>query len=551
MSLMLLSILLSLGFAQAQPNQPKVGVDIPLRWESGESLRFPLQLEAGNRVEGGVWQQSINVTMSILDDKDIPMETFDYFHRDVDPIRWEAPLSGNYTLEIRPKEKGRAGRAVLRLGLLGPLGKNRDVIAQQYLNNYLDGIQGIQTAVIQKGELLLAEARGAANLEYGIPMTLDTPCRADVLLRQMTEVGILRLLDAGMLTLDTPIEEVLHDFPAQSPPLLIRHLLRKESGLSHPHILWELATGDSRYCPKETQQYALYREGMSNVFEPGTDEDWSDISGLLCRRILDQKSRQGLSNWFETSLFEALSMNDTSFVYANAEVLGRAKTYRWSTSGNLLPAREVKAEPTMFTTMNDWIRWQAYLTHSEEGRPSFWSRLREIESMGSRTGLRGQSGFLYEEQNEVWCLELTNSTTDLYPQWASEVLMPLFSTEVGWPMKHPGTTMGRGGRGGRGKSLYQASRQLRQQWSGQYREVNLGTIYHMEDLGGSLELRTPSGSLGPVEFGSAEMAYVKFLDITLREPVLDSLGQVQSFLVRHRGIGDLAFERITKPDESF
>jgi len=548
---MLLSLVFCLFAAQTGSTELVVGEDIPLVMERGSSNYYSFSLNQGERIEGGIWQQSVDVSMSILDGSGETLEEFDYHSKNVDPIRWEAPASGDFLLEVRASNRDSVGRAILRIAQLGAVAKTRNGAAKQYLEGYFDHLQGTQVAVVEKGDVLFLAAGGLANLEYEIPMTLETPCRADIVLRQMTDVGILRMIDAGKVGLNTPLHQALPGFPQQNPPILVRHLLRKETGLSDPLRLWRVTTGETELWPTEDQQFAMFRKGTPPLSAPGEGKDSHDASGLLARQLIAAQSGGEFVRWVERGILKPLEMTHSTLAPANTEVLRRAKIYGSTREGELQRAWLVEGTPTLFTTMDDWILWLAYFDRREEGTPSYWQRLQAIGSPVESLSFREQAGFLYDEESETWFLELRNAIYLLYPYWAIEILKPIFLEEAGWAMEHPGTTMGLGGRGGRGRRGEIVSAEDRAKWLGHYQAIGLEAVYHIRSHGGPIELWTASGQHGPLNIYKPTGALVKFLNVRLVNPEFDSGGPISSFEVAGYGIGNLKFERIPPKDDAF
>ena len=81
------------------------------------------------------------------------------------------------------------------------------------------------------GKPLFAKAYGFANQQRSLRNDIDTRFHVASMSMQFTAAAILRLVDGGKLTLDTPIAEVIADYP-NGRNITIRHLLTQTSGIA-------------------------------------------------------------------------------------------------------------------------------------------------------------------------------------------------------------------------------------------------------------------------------------------------------------------------------
>lgn len=493
---------------ELEPTTLQAQQDLRFHLDRFDELEFLIPLQAGDRVEGGVWQRSVDVSLSVVSPAGQTVDEFDYFHRNVDPFRWRAETTGTYLLKIRPTQSGAHGFFDIRLGLAGKESDTKLGQVQQYLNGYFDQLQGTQIAIIINGELVFSEARGTANLEYEAPMTLDTPCRADILLRHFTHVGILRMVDANLLTLDTPVKDLLQGIPDADPPILVRHLMQKKSGLPDTLRLWRTLTGDWDGWPSAAQQLALL-DSTQNVLHPaGTESDRGDVSELLLQEIIDRASRNDFPTWVGNALIKKVGMSSTQVLPADTEVLRRAKIYGDDNLGNPERAWLVEGQLTAFTTMEDWILWIGYLQESIDGEPSYWDRLQEFEII-DQFSHRHQAGFLYNETSDTWILELRNAIYLIYPEWAMEGIDSILHSQNGWVLNHPGDTMGLGTYGGRSHKHVELTKEEYSKWQGRYLGTDIDSAYFIVDQGGTLYLQTPSANSIPIILTSPTKGVVR------------------------------------------
>jgi hypothetical protein len=116
---------------------------------AGDSEVYVLDLEAGDREEGAVWQQSVDVEIDVIGPDDNFIDTFDFFSLNVDPFRFHALTDGEYQVRVHAVDDD-SGLYQIRIHLSGPEAADRVGKAQQFLNRYFHTLQGTQVAVIQQ-----------------------------------------------------------------------------------------------------------------------------------------------------------------------------------------------------------------------------------------------------------------------------------------------------------------------------------------------------------------------------------------------------------------
>jgi CubicO group peptidase (beta-lactamase class C family) len=100
------------------------------------------------------------------------------------------------------------------------------------------GVPGLSVAVVDRGQLVWAQAWGVVQVGQPAPLTPDTPMQAASISKAVAAVGALRLVDEGRLGLDVDLNTVLRAWQippgAQSPdkPVTLRRVLSHSAGFT-------------------------------------------------------------------------------------------------------------------------------------------------------------------------------------------------------------------------------------------------------------------------------------------------------------------------------
>ncbi len=200
----------------------------------------------------------------------------------------------------------------------------------------------------------------AKNTAKASRMSADTIFRIASMVKLLTSVAALQLVERGALMLDEPASnvdpelgsvQVLTGFdpkgipqlrPAQKP-ITLRNLLTHTSGYSYP--LWDPLV--ARYLKVARDNPALPR--MPLMFEPGSR--WAYGGGLdRVGRMVEIAGGQSLDRYFSDHITGPLGMIDTAFSLNEEQRARQAVLYVRDANGELLPRPPEKpAAPKVFS----------------------------------------------------------------------------------------------------------------------------------------------------------------------------------------------------------
>ena len=221
-------------------------------------------------------------------------------------------------------------------------------------------IPGVVAMAANEASVIYQGAFGFRSMATSIPMSADTVFRIASMVKLLTAVAALQLVEHGKLKLDEPAgnidptlaePKVLTGFdakgvpqlrPAQKP-LTLRNLLTHTSGFSYP--LWDANVG--RYLKVARGNSGLPR--MPLMFEPGTR--WAYGGGIdRVGRMVEIAAGQNLDRYFRDNITGPLGMNDTGFAITEAQHARQASLHTRGADGKLVTQRLEKPKvPTNFS----------------------------------------------------------------------------------------------------------------------------------------------------------------------------------------------------------
>ncbi|MFI6284675.1 serine hydrolase domain-containing protein [Streptomyces sp. NPDC051018] len=157
------------------------------------------------------------------------------------------------------------------------------------------GCPSVSVAVAERGEIVLAEAYGLADLATGRPATPGTAYALASVTKPFTATAVCVAADEGLLDLDAPVP-----VPGESrwSGPTVRELLRHRGGFG-AHYDFHDGGGER---PVDTGRYAvLFRE-------PGSGFEYANLGYRVLGHVLEESSGQGLGEFIRHRVCEPLGL---------------------------------------------------------------------------------------------------------------------------------------------------------------------------------------------------------------------------------------------------
>jgi CubicO group peptidase (beta-lactamase class C family) len=231
-------------------------------------------------------------------------------------------------------------------------------------------VPGVVALAATDSGMLYEGVFGRRRLGEAATMTRDTVFGVASMVKLITSVAALQLVEQNKLSLDAPVPDlepaigapqVLDGFDVKGAPqlrpakrpLTLRHLLTHTSGFAYR--LWDAkavryAAAIDRLPP--AQRKAAPRTPL--MFEPG--EHWQYGTSIdWVGRIVETVSGDPLDVYFRKAIFDPLGMKDTAFVLSPPQYARQASVHRRGPNGALTAeplepmAKSRPSAPRMFS----------------------------------------------------------------------------------------------------------------------------------------------------------------------------------------------------------
>lgn len=248
-----------------------------------------------------------------------------------------------------------------------PLPARASIDAQVAAAMLATGARSVAVAVIDHGRVLWVKPYGVRNKD-GAPLTDTSIMYGASLTKAVFGYLVLRLVDAGKLDLDTPIEQYLpRPLSAYTSPDMVTKygdfsLVAADSRRHRltPRILLNHAAGLVNITPDEPDGKLRFH------FDPGTRYAYSGMGLLLLQLVIEQGIGLDVATELQRRVFDPLGMKDTALTWRE-DFQGRAAS-GWSLDGDAPGhARQsrVRVAGSMDTTIADMARFAAAMVRGD------------------------------------------------------------------------------------------------------------------------------------------------------------------------------------------
>lgn len=174
----------------------------------------------------------------------------------------------------------------------------------------------IGNVIISQNNIIIYEKSfGYADIENQKKNTKNSIFSIGSVTKPLTAVGIMKLVEAGKLSLETPIITYFPNFiPDLSKDITIRHLLNHSSGMQAN--IGRIDDEGNGLMPDEN---AITLEGLLEKFkdsklkfEPGNGYEYNNLGYTLLAYIIEKVSEKSYADYMAEAVFKLANMNNTA-----------------------------------------------------------------------------------------------------------------------------------------------------------------------------------------------------------------------------------------------
>src|SRR5579859_1782786 len=148
------------------------------------------------------------------------------------------------------------------------------------------GFPSLAIALVDDQSIVWSKGFGHADMKGTVPATADTVYRVGSVSKLFTDIGIMQLVEKGILDLDAPVTKYVPDFQPRNQfnkPITLRMLMAHRSGLVREPPM-------GNYFDPTTPSLAASIKSLGTtdlVYEPGTRTKYSNAAIATVGYVLE------------------------------------------------------------------------------------------------------------------------------------------------------------------------------------------------------------------------------------------------------------------------
>jgi len=218
---------------------------------------------------------------------------------------------------------------------------------------------GATILIAKDDKIIFRKAYGKANMELDIDMIPENVFEIGSITKQFTAVGILMLLEEGMLSLDDEITKYLPEYPTQDAKIKIHHLLTHTSGIKSYTSIPSLSDFSSKDFSVEELINTFKNEPMD--FKPNEKFRYNNSGYVLLGAIIENITGKSYEEFIQKRIFDKLGMSTSYYGSKSKLIKNRAYGYQKRddayVNGKYISMHIPYAAGSLMSTVDDLYTW--------------------------------------------------------------------------------------------------------------------------------------------------------------------------------------------------
>ena len=185
---------------------------------------------------------------------------------------------------------------------------------------------GAVVLLAREGKVLYEKAFGLANIEQDLPMKSTDVFRIGSNTKQFTAVAILKLAEAGKLTLQDDITKYIPGYPTHGKTITIESLLTHTSGVKNYTGL--PGFNDLKRKSMTPAELVGFFKDAPMDFDPGTDFRYDNSGYILLGYIIEEITGQPYAQYIRENIFQPAGMTHSFYDEPQELIPGRIAGYK-------------------------------------------------------------------------------------------------------------------------------------------------------------------------------------------------------------------------------
>jgi len=201
---------------------------------------------------------------------------------------------------------------------------------EQFLSSQVEKNRtpGLQYYFFNQDDILYSYCGGQADIEKEVKVTEKTTFNAYSVTKTFTALSILQLAENGLVNLDRPVVEYLHEFPYPSN-ITTRHLLTHTAGIPNPMPLsWVHSAEEHDTFDYKAYFKVLFQKYNKIKSQPNQKFAYSNLGYVLLGMLIEKVSGQSYEEYITVNIINKSGINSNQLNFTIPDAGLYAKGYQ-------------------------------------------------------------------------------------------------------------------------------------------------------------------------------------------------------------------------------
>lgn len=223
---------------------------------------------------------------------------------------------------------------------------------------------GCAVSVYHQGETIFNGFFGSANLDYKIPLGMESSFYMASISKQVTAAAAELLILREKLTYEDFVSDYLDDWPEWASDVQIKHLFNHTSGLPDIYALMDIGGISISNVMKLKDYMEVIYKAESLKFEPGSEYSYTNSGYTTLAFLVEIISEKPFSAFVKESILTPLEMNNTHF-HDDRHFIIKNRVYSYQPGDDrfrhtYLSNFQGVGPGGLYSTHGDWQQWEAF-----------------------------------------------------------------------------------------------------------------------------------------------------------------------------------------------
>lgn len=273
-------------------------------------------------------------------------------------------------------------------------------------------VPGLALLVMKNGKIMHSRGFGLANVELGVPVLPQSLFQTGSVGKMFTAALILKLAEAGKVSLDDPLSKHLPDTPPAWAAVTLRMMLNHTSGIPNYTL-----PDYGRIIPGGEAELARIAFAKPLDFPAGSDWRYSNTAYVLLGQLIQKVTGRFYGDLLVEQVFRPLGMATARPINESEIVPGRVAGYelddkkRLKNQDHLPQFLNSTADGSLYFSLNDYAAWEAAVRRRDPVlKPTSWAEMFKpgllnagaSVAYGMGWGVRGGDGIAARGHGGSW-----------------------------------------------------------------------------------------------------------------------------------------------------